>query len=61
MRDAIKDLNKHTLAEATGISYSKLRKYATGIVKDLTPEEREKIYLYLLEVAERFKVGDTHD
>ena len=48
MRDAIKDLNKHTLAEATGISYSKLRKYATGIVKDLTPEECEKIYLYLL-------------
>lgn len=61
MRDAIKDLNKHTLAEATGISYSKLRKYATGIVKDLTPEEREKIYLYLLEVAERFKAGNTYD
>lgn len=59
MRDAIKDLNKHTLAEATGISYSKLRKYATGIVKDLAPEEREKIYLYLLEVAERFKAGSA--
>ena len=51
MREAIKDLNKHTLAEATGISYSKLRKYATGLVKDLTPEEREKIYIYLVEVA----------
>ena len=61
MRDAIKDLNKHTLAEATGISYSKLRKYATGIVKDLTPEECEKIYLYLLEVAERFKAGSPCD
>jgi hypothetical protein len=48
MRDVIKDLNKHTLAEATGISYSKLRKYATGIVRDLTPAECEKIYLYLL-------------
>ena len=59
MREAVKDLNKHSLAEATGISYSKLRKYATGIVKDLTLEEREKIYLYLLEVAERFKAGDT--
>lgn len=58
MRDAIKDLNKHTLAEATGISYSKLRKYATGLVKNLTPEEREKIYIYLVEVAERFK-ADT--
>ena len=61
MRDAIKDLNKHTLAEATGISYSKLRKYATGIVKDLTPEECEKIYLYLLGVAERFKAGSACD
>lgn len=58
MRDAIKDLNKHTLAEATGISYSKLRKYATGLVKNLTPEERDKIYIYLVEVAERFK-ADT--
>lgn len=61
MREAVKDLNKHSLAEATGISYSKLRKYATGIVKDLTLEEREKIYLYLLEVAERFKAGNTCD
>ncbi len=61
MREAVKDLNKHSLAEATGISYSKLRKYATGIVKDLTVEEREKIYLYLLEVAERFKAGNTCD
>lgn len=60
MREAIKDLNKHTLAEATGISYSKLRKYATGLVKDLTPEEREKIYIYLVEVAQRFK-ADTCD
>ena len=46
MREIIRDMNKHTLAEATGISYSKLRKYATGLVKDLTPEEREKIYMY---------------
>lgn len=58
MREAIRDLNKHTLAEATGISYSKLRKYATGLVKDLTPEEREKIYIYLVEVAQRFKAGN---
>lgn len=59
MREAVKDLNKHSLAEATGISYSKLRKYATGLVKELTPEEREKIYIYLESVAERFKADNT--
>lgn len=58
MRDAIKNLNKQTLATATGISYSRLRKYATGIVKDLTPEEQEKIYIYLLSVANKFKVDE---
>jgi DNA-binding Xre family transcriptional regulator len=42
MRDTIKDLNKQTLANATGISYSRLRKYATGLVKDLTQEEQQK-------------------
>ena len=47
MRDAIKDLNKHTLAEATGISYSKLRKYATGIVKDLNARRvRKNLFIY---------------
>ena len=61
MREIIRDMNKHTLAEATGISYSKLRKYATGLVKDLTPEEREKIYIYLVKVAEKFKAEDNCD
>lgn len=55
MRDIIKDLNKATLAEATGISYSRLRKYASGAVNELTPEEREKIYHYLLSIADKFK------
>lgn len=55
MRDVIKDLNKATLAAATGISYGKLRKYSTGIVENLTPEEREKIYQYLLSIANKFK------
>ena len=60
MRDTIKELNKHTLANATGISYNRLRKYATGLVKELTPREREKIYIYLVEVAEKFKVKNQY-
>mgnify|MGYP002512514662 CR=1 FL=1 len=55
MRDIIKDLNKATLAEATGISYSRLRKYASGAVNELTSEERELIYKYLLSIADKFK------
>lgn len=55
MRDAIKDLNKQTLSVATNISYSRLRKYASGVVSDLTPVEREKIYEYLIQVAQKFK------
>ena len=55
MREIIQDLNKATLAEATGISYSRLRKFSTGLISTLTPEEREKIYKYLLSIAEKFK------
>lgn len=55
MREAIKDLNKATLASATGISYGRLRKFSTGLVASLTPEEREKIYNYLLSIADKFK------
>jgi len=33
MRDIIQELNKASLASATGISYSRLRKYASGIVE----------------------------
>ena len=61
MRDIIRDLNKHSLADATGISYSRLRKYATGLVKDLTPEEREKIYIYFVKGAEKFKADNNCD
>lgn len=55
MRNAINELNKNSIAKATGISYSRLRKYASGIIKDLTPEEQEKIYKYLIKLAEIFK------
>jgi hypothetical protein len=37
MRDTIKDLNKASIAAATGISYSRLRKFSTGVVETLTP------------------------
>lgn len=55
MREAIKTLNKASLALETGISYNRLRKFSAGIVSNLTPEEREKIYLYLLSIADKFK------
>lgn len=57
MKNAINQLNKHSVAEATGISYSRLRKYSSGLLKSLTAEEQEKIYKYLMELANRFKVG----
>ena len=58
MRQIVQELNKSTLAKATGISYSGLRKYASGVVKDLTPEEKQSIYLYLLDIANLFKQED---
>ena len=57
MREAINELNKHSIAKATGISYNRLRKFSSGVIKELTPEEKEKIYQYLIKVAGRF--GDT--
>lgn len=55
MREAIQDLNKRTLAEGTGISYSRLRKYSAGLINELTEEEKEKIYKYLLSLSSIFK------
>ena len=57
MRDAINELNKNSIAKATGISYGRLRKYSSGLIKELTPEEKEKIYQYLIKLAECFKRG----
>lgn len=56
MKEIINTLNKHSLAEATGISYSRLRKYSAGAVAELTEEERRKIYEYLLSIADAFKI-----
>lgn len=55
MRDIIKMINKKSLADATGISYSRLRKFSAGQLKSLTSEEIEEIYNYLLALAEHFK------
>ena len=57
MRDAINELNKNSIAKATGISYERLRKVSSGLIKELRPEEQEKIYKYLIKLAERFKKG----
>ena len=58
MRDVIKELNKHSLSVATGISYNRLRKYAVGQVKDLSDEEKISIYKYLIRLAEKVKPKD---
>lgn len=55
MREAIQSLNKASLAAATDISYSRLRKYASGILVELSEEERNKIYDYLVSLAQKFK------
>lgn len=55
MRKIISSLNKKSIADATGISYSKLRKYSSGEIDKLTDEEIQKIYDYLIELTKHFK------
>ncbi len=55
MREIIQNLNKASLANATGISYSRLRKYAAGIIQALTDDEKHKICEYLLSLAQAFR------
>lgn len=54
MKDKIKELNKKSLADATGISYGRLRKFAAGQIKELTSEEIKAIYDYLIDSAKIF-------
>lgn len=54
MREIIKLINKKSLADATGISYSRLRKFAAGRLKSLTSDEIKEIHNYLLSLAEYF-------
>lgn len=60
MRDVINELNKHSIAKATGISYSRLRKFSSGLLKELRPEENEKIYKYLIEMANKFQPQNSN-
>ena len=55
MREVIQSLNKASLATATGISYSRLRKYASGLLNSLTEDERKKIREYLILLAKKFE------
>lgn len=55
MREIIQNLNKRALADATGISYRRLRSYSSGVLEKLTAEEIQKIYEYLVSIAEKFK------
>ena len=55
MRDVIQKLNKKTLADETGISYSRLRKYSSGVIKDLTTGEKVLILQYLSDISHKIK------
>lgn len=55
MREIIQNLNKRALAEATGISYRRLRSYSSGVLATLTPDEIKKIHEYLISIADLFK------
>jgi DNA-binding Xre family transcriptional regulator len=46
MKELIQKINKKNLADATGISYSRLRKYSSGILKSLSVEELNLILNY---------------
>lgn len=61
MREAIKNLNKRSLAERTGISYSRLRKYASNELKSLSQEEIMLIYNYLIELSQTFILEVEND
>lgn len=60
MREVIQSLNKKTLADATGISYSRLRKYSAGVVEKLTDKEKEAIVKYLNTLS-RIIEGETNE
>lgn len=61
MRDVIKNLNKRSLAETTGISYSRLRKYASNELKTLSQAEIQLIYNYLINLSQIFITEAQND
>ena len=61
MRDAIKNLNKRSLADGTGISYSRLRKYASGELNNLSQNEIILIHNFLIKMSEIFVVQEVEN
>lgn len=61
MRERIKELNKRSLADATGISYGRLRKFASRQLNSLTKEEVVLIHNYLLKMADDFIVEENDE
>lgn len=61
MREVLRDLNKRAVSEGTGISYSRLRKYAAAQINELTKEEREDIAAYLSYLATIVIEGDKNE
>ena len=59
MREIIKLINKKSLADATTVSYSRLRKYSAGQLKSLTSDEIKQIHDYFINLADKFK-GEEH-
>lgn len=60
MREVIKNLNKRAISDDTGISYSRLRKYAARQIKELTKEEKQAIAEYL-ETLSAIVKGECND
>jgi hypothetical protein len=54
LRQAVQNLNKRALADATGISYRRLRSYSSGVLEKLTDSEIKRIYEYLIDTAKKF-------
>lgn len=52
MKELIQKINKKSLADETGISYSRLRKYSSGILKSLSVEELNLILNYFQQLTE---------
>lgn len=61
MREAVKNLNKRSLADATGISYSRLRKYASGELNSLSQNEIILIHEFLIKLAKIFIIQEVND
>lgn len=57
MREALSQLNKSSIAKATGIPHGRLRKYSSGQIGSLTSAEAALIHNYLLELAKVFEIG----